>query len=78
MNLDDLKTLEKREIPGLSKNLDAADIRFLVQSLDEKDDTIRYNAFLLLQANSRESPSVMGIGVSLRKNWKARTPTSAA
>jgi len=74
MNLDDLKTLEKREIPGLSKNLDAADIRFLVQSLDEKDDTIRYNAFLLLQANSRESPSVYGYWSELEK--KLESPNS--
>jgi hypothetical protein len=60
MNTDRLKALEKKEIPTLSKNLGAADIRFLVRSLDEKDDNMRYNAFLLLQANSREFPFVYG------------------
>jgi len=41
-----------------SKNLNADDIGFLIQTLNEKDDTIRYHAFLLLQANSRLFPFV--------------------
>jgi len=58
MNTDDLKALRKNDVPTLSKNLTAGDIFFLIQALNEKDDTLRYNAFLLLQSNSREFPSV--------------------
>jgi len=58
MNADKLKALSKSEIPALSKNLNADEIRFLIQTLNEKDDTIRYNAFLLLQSSSRAFPYV--------------------
>jgi hypothetical protein len=58
MNIDKLKALTKTEIMAASKNLNADDIRFLIQTLNEKDDTLRYNAFLLLQANSRLFPFV--------------------
>jgi hypothetical protein len=58
MNIDKLKALTKTEIMTESKNLNADDICFLIQTLNEKDDTLRYNAFLLLQANSRLFPFV--------------------
>ncbi len=58
MNADKLKALTKTEIPAMSKNLNADDIRFLIQALNEKDDTLRYNAFLLLQSSSRRFPFV--------------------
>jgi len=58
MNTDNLKTLAKSEIPTLSKKLNPPDIRFLIQTLNEKDDDVRYNAFLLLQSSSREFPFV--------------------
>jgi hypothetical protein len=58
MNTDELKALAKNDIPTLSKNLNASDILFLIQTLNEKDDAVRYNAFLLLQSSSRESPVV--------------------
>lgn len=58
MNTDELKGLSKNEIPILAKQLSTSDIEFLVQTLAEKDDTLRYHAFLLLQANSSQSPQV--------------------
>ncbi len=58
MNTNELKALSKDQIPALSKKLASADIDFLVDLLSEKDDKLRYNAFLLLQAHSREQPSV--------------------
>lgn len=58
MNTDQLKALPKEHIPALSKKLASADIDFLVDLLGEKDDKLRYNAFLLLQAHSREQPSL--------------------
>ncbi len=74
MNIDDLKTLAKNEIPTLSKKLNAADIRFLIQTLNEKDDNVRYNAFLLLQASSREFPFVYEYWSDLEK--KLENPNS--
>jgi hypothetical protein len=56
MDSKELETLTKNEIPALAKKLSNADVNFLVQTLAEKDDAIRYSAFLLLQANSREFP----------------------
>jgi hypothetical protein len=56
MDTNDLMKLAKTEIPELAKKLTKADVAFLVEKLSEKDDVIRYNAFLLLQANSREFP----------------------
>jgi hypothetical protein len=56
MDRNDLKALSKNDIPNLANRLDKADIRFLIQTLEEKEDTIRYHAFLLLQENSRQFP----------------------
>ena len=58
MDIDELKALGKNEIPTISKNLDRTDVNFLIQRLSEKDDLVRYNAFLLLQSNSRGLPFV--------------------
>ncbi len=56
MNTDDLKKLAKNELSAVAMNLTEADVSFLVRTLTEKDDTIRYNAFLLLQSTSRQFP----------------------
>lgn len=58
MNFDQLKKLRKNEIPDLAKKLSAEDIDFLVETLTEKDDALRYNAFLLLQETSRHNSTV--------------------
>lgn len=56
MDINGLKSLSKEQIPAISKKLTKADAVFLISVLAEKDDKIRYNAFLLLQAASKESP----------------------
>ncbi len=58
MNSEGLKAVTKDQILPLSKTLIATDIRFLVETLKEKDDKLRYNAFLLLQSYSRLFSSV--------------------
>ncbi len=58
MDSDQLAIIKKEEISAQAKTLTANDIKFLVETLSEKDDKIRYNAFLLLQAHSKEAPSV--------------------
>jgi hypothetical protein len=58
MNLEKLKNLAKDQIPQEAKNLTSSDVAFLIETLAEKDDTVRYSAFLLLQAHSRLSPLV--------------------
>lgn len=58
MNVDNLKAVTKDQVQVLSKTLTTTDIRFLVETLSEKDDKLRYTAFLLLQSNSRIFPFV--------------------
>jgi hypothetical protein len=58
MNTDALKALVKTEIEQTAKALNEEDIKFLVENLTQKDDKLRYNAFLLLQEKSRQSPHV--------------------
>lgn len=58
MDEDGLKNLSKEQISAVSKKLTNADAAFLISMLTEKDDKIRYNAFLLLQTFSKESPFV--------------------
>lgn len=58
MDIDGLKNLSKEQIPAVSKKLTNAEVDFLIPFLTEKDDKLRYNAFLLLQAFSKESPLV--------------------
>lgn len=55
MDNERLKSLTKNEIATASKGLNADEIDFLFQRLEEKDDKLRYNAFLLLQAISQET-----------------------
>jgi hypothetical protein len=58
MNADNLKALTKGSIPNVATNPSARDITFLIDCLTEKDDKLRYNGVLLLQANSRQFPRV--------------------
>ena len=58
MDINGLKTLPKEQILTVSKKLTNVDVDFLIPFLTEKDDKIRYNAFLLLQAVSKESSLV--------------------
>ncbi len=58
MNTNDLKSYLKTDISKIAEHLDKNDVHFLVQNLSEKDEKIRYNAFLLLQLNSRQYPFV--------------------
>jgi hypothetical protein len=67
LNLDNLKVVTKDQILGLSKTLTANDIHFLIEELNEKDDKLRYNAFLLLQSHSRLFPSVYEYWSELEK-----------
>jgi hypothetical protein len=71
MNTDELKAVTKDRVPALSKTLTATDIQFLVETLNEKDDRLRYNAFLLLQSNSRENPFVYGYWGELEKKLES-------
>ena len=56
MNVEELKSLSKVQIPLRAKHLDRPEIDFLIRMLEEKDDATRYNTFLLLQASSQDFP----------------------
>jgi len=58
MNADELRAINKTDIPEAAKKLSKTDIASLVDTLTEKDDLLRYHAFLMLQAHSRLSPAV--------------------
>jgi hypothetical protein len=58
MDARQLKELSKDDVAKASKNLNRDEIHFLVEMLNEKDEAIRYHAFLLLQSNSRSFPFV--------------------
>lgn len=58
MNLQNLKVLTKEQILDKAQNLTEGDVQLLVDALSEKDDTLRYHAFLILQAYSRTQPAV--------------------
>ncbi len=58
MNAEELRAIPKTAIPEAAKKLTLRDVNFLVETLSEKEDASRYNAFLLLQANSRLTPTV--------------------
>jgi hypothetical protein len=53
-----LLALKKDQIPTEAKTLSADNVEYLVETLSEKDDKLRYNAFLLLQAHSKEANTV--------------------
>ena len=57
LNVDELKAITKDQIPIQAKSINANNIQILVETLSEKDDKLRYNAFLLLQGHSRIKPS---------------------
>jgi len=50
--------LSKEDIPGKAAALEKEDISLLVDLLNEKDDTLRYHALLLLQNRSQVSSDV--------------------
>ncbi len=58
MNTEELKSISKDGTAEAAKNLTKTDVEYLVTLLGEKDDKLRYNAFLLLQANSHVFPHV--------------------
>lgn len=53
MTLKDLISLVKDDTPEAAKTLSPSDLPQLVALLDEKDDKLRYPAFLLLQSRSQ-------------------------
>ncbi len=53
-----MKDLVKEQILAKAQNLTEGDVQLLMDTLSEKDDKLRYHAFLLLQAHSRMQPSV--------------------
>ncbi len=50
--------IAKEDIPGIAETIQPEDIRLLVDLLNEKDDNLRYHAFLLLQNRSQKFPDV--------------------
>ena len=62
-----LLEVKKEQIPTQAKTLTALDVEFLIETLSEKDDKLRYNAFLLLQAHSKGANTVYQYWSTLEK-----------
>lgn len=58
MIIDNLLSIEKNDLPAAAKALKKANLKRLVELLSEKEDKIRYQAFLLLQCRSQFSDDV--------------------
>jgi len=58
MNAEELRALPKTAIPESAKKLSKEDVTLLIETLTEKNDALRYNAFLLLQTSSQYTPYV--------------------
>ena len=54
LTIERLLSFEKDDLQEVSKTLSADDLHQLVDWLSEKDDTIRYNSFLLLKHHSKD------------------------
>ena len=58
MDISQLLMLDKEQLAQASKNLNADNISILVDMLNEKDDKLRYQAFLMLQSRSQNFDDV--------------------
>jgi len=71
ITLDSIMSIEKDNLPETAKALDRPDLHFLVDLLSEKDDKIRYQAFLLLQYRSRQCDDVYPFWEVFRTKMKS-------
>jgi hypothetical protein len=53
MTIESLMSIEKEKLSDVAKNIDGSELPMLVRLLSEKDDKIRYQAFLFLQHRSQ-------------------------
>lgn len=71
ITLEKLVSIEKSDLPEVSKALLIDDLPQLVEWLGEKDDKIRYNAFLLLEDRSLFSSDVYMFWDNFREKLKS-------
>jgi hypothetical protein len=60
ISLERLLSIEKNDISEASKNLNSDELHQLIDWLSEKDDKIRYQAFLLIQSRSSSFDDIYG------------------
>ncbi len=60
ISLERLLSIEKNDISEVSKNLNSDELHRLIDWLSEKDDKIRYQAFLLIQSRSGSFDDIYG------------------
>ncbi|MDD3168571.1 MAG: hypothetical protein PHC91_03780 [Eubacteriales bacterium] len=71
ISIDSIRLIEKNAIPEAAKLLTEEDIKQLVEWLSLKDDTIRYQAFQLLQKRSEFAEDVYLYWDIFRKKLKS-------
>ncbi|WP_010252370.1 hypothetical protein [Acetivibrio cellulolyticus] len=60
ISLERLLSIEKNDILEASNNLNSEELNQLIEWLSEKDDKVRYQAFLLLQSRSGSFDDIYG------------------
>lgn len=71
VTVEQLLSIDKDNIPGASKDILKSDLPQLVEWLDEKNDKIRYQAFLLLLHRSEYTDEVYPYWDIFRKKLKS-------
>lgn len=71
ISIDSILSFEKEKLPEAAKALDRLDLPVLVDLLSEKDDKIRYQAFLLLQYRSQQYDDVYPFWETFRTKMKS-------
>jgi hypothetical protein len=71
MTVEKLMTMDKEQLPEAAMDLDSSELPRLVELLSEKNDTIRYQAFLTLQYRSRVISDVYPFWGTFRSKLKS-------
>jgi len=71
ITIESLLTIDKDQLPEAAKGIDGSELPWLVELLSEKNDKIRYQAFLALQYRSRSFNDVYPFWHTFRSRLKS-------
>jgi len=71
ITIEELMMIDKVQLPEVAKDIDASELPRLVELLSEKNDQIRYHAFLTLQYRSRLFSDVYPFWETFRSKLKS-------
>jgi hypothetical protein len=71
MTIESLMSFDKDKLSDVAKNIDGSELPMLVNLLSEKDDKIRYQAFLVLQHRSQSTCDVYPFWETFRSKLRS-------